>query len=156
MSISKRPVPRPPRAGLLGDLAGVLRSLGVTYAKLLEKPVAPDEAPAAADDVAPLTGGLRLLTTASGQLKCVACGLCTHVCPSQCLTVVAEVSSSGKLAPARFELDELRCTGCALCVQVCPEDALDMNGPLAQPVGHRLNAISDKVSLLRGGTKSPP
>lgn len=149
MSVGKLLVPRPPRAGLLRDLVGVLRSLAVTYAKLLEKPKAWGGVSA------PAPGALRLLTDSEGQPKCVACGLCAHVCPSRCLTVIAELSAAGTPTPGRFELDELRCTGCTLCVQICPEDALDMKGPLAQPVSHRRFGIADKVSLLRGGTKTP-
>jgi NADPH-dependent glutamate synthase beta subunit-like oxidoreductase len=67
--------------------------------------------------------------------RCVLCGGCADVCPTQCLKLVslAEVALdtplAEELAPEESSAilkDEDRCIRCALCVMRCPADAIDM------------------------------
>jgi ferredoxin len=75
--------------------------------------------------------------------RCVLCGGCVDVCPTQCLKLVslADLEPSGDLQAAiRTTLgtddilennsailkDEDRCIRCALCAQRCPVDAITM------------------------------
>ena len=75
--------------------------------------------------------------------RCVLCGGCADVCPTQCLKLVALDSLSGRedLAAAIESLlggepdlsensailkDEQRCIRCALCAMRCPADAITM------------------------------
>ena len=75
--------------------------------------------------------------------RCVLCGGCVDVCPTQCLKLVSlkELETSGDLeAAVRAALgntviaednsaivkDEERCIRCALCAQRCPADAITM------------------------------
>jgi len=53
--------------------------------------------------------------------KCIGCGGCLSVCPSQ----VVSVEDRGQLA--RFSWTLTRCTYCARCAEVCPEDAVTMS-----------------------------
>ena len=59
-----------------------------------------------------------------GKLKCVACGLCMAVCPSQCIHIVTAENAEGKRYPLTYELDVLRCIFCGYCEEVCPVNAI--------------------------------
>jgi len=59
-----------------------------------------------------------------GKLKCVACGLCMAVCPSQCIHIVTAENAEGKRYPLTYELDVLRCIFCGYCEEACPVNAI--------------------------------
>ena len=59
-----------------------------------------------------------------GQIKCVACGLCMAVCPSQCISIVTAENEEGKRYPLTYELDALRCIFCGYCEEACPVNAI--------------------------------
>jgi NAD-dependent dihydropyrimidine dehydrogenase PreA subunit len=75
--------------------------------------------------------------------RCVLCGGCVDVCPTECLKLVplgaiaatpdidaaiAGVLGSGadRTAHSAILKDEDRCIRCALCVMRCPADAITM------------------------------
>jgi NADH-quinone oxidoreductase chain I len=53
--------------------------------------------------------------------KCVGCGLCATICPSQCIYIFRE---KGKVV--RYEVKVLRCIFCGFCVEVCPWAAVSL------------------------------
>lgn len=60
----------------------------------------------------------------TGEAKCVGCGLCAAVCPSQCIRVYTADSPEHKKIVERYEIEVLRCVFCALCVEACPFSAV--------------------------------
>ena len=61
----------------------------------------------------------------TGKPRCIACGLCAAVCPSQCIHLYAqEDPDTGKKTIDRYEIDVLRCVFCAFCVEACPVGAV--------------------------------
>lgn len=60
----------------------------------------------------------------TGEARCVGCGLCAAICPSQCIHVYTADSIDHKKIVERYEIDVLRCTFCALCVEACPFQAI--------------------------------
>jgi NADH-quinone oxidoreductase subunit I len=62
----------------------------------------------------------------TGDVKCVACMLCSTICPSHCIKIVGEETSERRSWPASFDLDLSRCLFCGLCEEVCPEAAIVM------------------------------
>jgi NADH-quinone oxidoreductase subunit I len=129
-------VPRPTRGGLFRDLLGVGRGLWATAAHIVEKP-------AAQPPITTAPGSVNLRLSQEGTPLCVACGLCSAVCPSKCLSVQRAPDVSEPRLPLlkRFEIDELRCISCARCVEICPESALDMSGPLASAAPTRSRGV---------------
>ena len=63
-------------------------------------------------------GTHRMLTTETGKAKCVACGLCPTVCPSNCIKLVPGEDEQGNRYPLVFEIDEFRCIFCGYCQEV--------------------------------------
>lgn len=64
--------------------------------------------------------------------RCVLCGGCADVCPTQCLKLIAlsdldiECAGMDPDADSAILKDEDRCIRCALCAMRCPVDAISM------------------------------
>ena len=56
----------------------------------------------------------------TGKERCVGCGLCSAVCPANCLTVVPGVDEHGIRNAKIYLFDMSRCVFCGMCVEVCP------------------------------------
>ena len=59
-----------------------------------------------------------------GKEKCVACGLCSTVCPSECITLEGAEDENGQRYAETYEIDMFRCIFCGYCEEVCPEEAI--------------------------------
>jgi NADH-quinone oxidoreductase subunit I len=61
----------------------------------------------------------------TGRPRCIACGSCMRLCPSQCITVQGEKKEGDKRKyPSVFQVDFTRCSLCGTCSEVCPAAAL--------------------------------
>lgn len=60
----------------------------------------------------------------TGRAKCVGCGLCAAICPSQCIYIYTSEGDDHKKVVDRYEIEVLRCVYCALCVEACPYGAV--------------------------------
>jgi NADH-quinone oxidoreductase subunit I len=59
-----------------------------------------------------------------GREKCVACGLCAKVCPSNCIYVEGAEDETQRRYPKTYELDAFRCIFCGFCEEACPIRAI--------------------------------
>ena len=94
--------------------------------------------------------GLHALVreSSTGREKCIACGLCAAVCPSQCITMYTGENAEGKKVAERYEIDVLRCVFCAFCVEACPVGAIVLTEHYAYSDYSREAFIMDKEKLL--------
>jgi NADH-quinone oxidoreductase subunit I len=85
----------------------------------------------------------------SGE-RCVACGLCSRVCPALAIEVqAAETTIRDKERyPIKFEINMLRCIFCGFCEEVCPEEAILMSKDYEMVYTNREDAILGKEKLL--------
>ena len=60
----------------------------------------------------------------NGKEKCVACGLCSTVCPAECIELEGDENEQGERFAKTYEINMLRCIFCGYCEEVCPEDAI--------------------------------
>jgi NADH-quinone oxidoreductase subunit I len=90
--------------------------------------------------------------TTQKSIRCTACGICSKVCPPQCIWIVRDQDAKGKplTRPAAFYIDIDICMNCGFCAEFCPFDSivLDHDYKLAdydRQTGH----IYDLQKLLR-------
>ncbi len=77
-------------------------------------------------EIFPGSRGLHALVrdADTGTEKCVGCGLCAAMCPSQCIYIYTSEGDDHKKIVDRYEIDVLRCVFCAFCVEACPYGAV--------------------------------
>jgi NADH-quinone oxidoreductase subunit I len=81
--------------------------------------------------------------------RCVACGLCSRVCPALAIEVqAAETEQEKERYPEKFEINMLRCIFCGFCEEVCPEEAIVMSKDYELVYRNRGDAIYGKDKLL--------
>ncbi len=64
------------------------------------------------------------------QDRCTSCGICSKVCPPQCIWIVrTNDPETGKPIPqpAEFYIDTDICMNCGYCAEFCPFDAIKMD-----------------------------
>ncbi len=64
------------------------------------------------------------------KIRCTACGICSKVCPPQCIWIVrASDPVTGKpvSSPEEFYIDIDICMNCGFCAEYCPFDAIKMD-----------------------------
>ena len=72
--------------------------------------------------------GRPVLVEEENGERCVACGLCSRVCPAIAIEVQAgETTREKERYPSKFEINMLRCIYCGYCEEVCPEEAIVMS-----------------------------
>ena len=90
-----------------------------------------------------------LVQETNGTERCVACGLCSRVCPAIAIEVqAAETTQEKERYPEKFEINMLRCIFCGLCEEVCPEEAIVMSKDYELVFSNREDAIYGKDKLL--------
>ncbi len=81
--------------------------------------------------------------------RCVACGLCSRVCPALAIEVQAgETEREKERYPKLFEINMLRCIFCGFCEEVCPEEAIVMSKEFELVFQTQEDAILGKEALL--------
>ncbi|GJQ50423.1 NADH:ubiquinone oxidoreductase, subunit I [Candidatus Kuenenia stuttgartiensis] len=87
-----------------------------------------------------------------GREKCVACGLCAKVCPSQCISIEGAEDEQFRRYPSMYELDSFRCIFCGFCEEACPERAI-LLGDVFELATDKNSGVLDKEKLLESARK---
>lgn len=68
--------------------------------------------------------------TGEKKIRCTACGICSKVCPPQCIWIERNVDpDTGKIisSPRQYTIDIDICMNCGFCAEFCPFDAIRMD-----------------------------
>ncbi|MCC6446374.1 MAG: NADH-quinone oxidoreductase subunit I [Armatimonadetes bacterium] len=130
----------------------IMKGLRVTWTNLLRPKVTmfyPDERPS----LAPRFRGVPALVTdgETGELKCVACGVCARACPDSIITITTmpgETKGKRNVLDV-FSIDMSRCEFCAFCAESCPFEALEMSHAFELATHDRSGLILHKEVLAR-------
>jgi NADH-quinone oxidoreductase subunit I len=93
------------------------------------------------------------LEDGTDQIRCTSCGICSKVCPSQCIWINQKLNpDTGKPMPEpeEFFIDIDMCMNCGYCAEYCPFDAIKMDHDYELASYDRMNGhIFDKERLLK-------
>lgn len=91
-----------------------------------------------------------------GDERCVACQLCSAVCPTRCIELQAGERADERRYPVSFRINFSRCIYCGLCEEACPTLAIQLLDEFAFSKEHHADFIYEKEALLIDGTGKHP
>jgi NADH-quinone oxidoreductase subunit I len=101
-------------------------------------------------------GRIVLTRDPSGNERCVACYLCSAVCPVECIALQAVEDEHGRRYPSFFRINFSRCIFCGFCEEACPTRAIQLTPDFEMGEYVRQNLVYEKEHLLiRGPGKYP-
>ncbi|MDI6802026.1 MAG: NADH-quinone oxidoreductase subunit NuoI [Thermodesulfovibrionales bacterium] len=89
-----------------------------------------------------------LVRKEDGTARCVGCGLCAAICPSQCIHVYTSEGVSHEKIVDRYEIEVSRCVYCAFCVEACPFRAVVLTDHFEYAAYTRDDLYMGKEKLL--------
>ncbi|MFA6468354.1 MAG: NADH-quinone oxidoreductase subunit I [Bacteroidota bacterium] len=140
------------RAYVLEILKGML-----TATKQIFKPTFTTQYPEVKVEHAASFRGRPVLVEENGTERCVACGLCSRVCPALAIEVqAAETTLEKERYPEKFEINMTRCIFCGFCEEVCPEEAIIMSNEYELAFSSQQESIFGKDKLLKSAQEMKP
>jgi NADH-quinone oxidoreductase subunit I len=100
-------------------------------------------------------GRIVLTRDPDGEERCVACYLCSSVCPVDCIAIEA-AEEQGRRYPASFRINFSRCIFCGMCEEACPTLAIQLTPDFEMSEYKRQNLVYEKKDLLISGTGKYP
>ena len=133
----------------------ILQGLKLTLSRLFSRPIT-IQYPEEKLPPAPRWRGIQFFEKDDrGKTKCVACGLCMAVCPSQCITIETAEDEEGRRYPLTYEIDASRCIFCGFCEEACPVNAIFMGRSCEWVEGTRDPLLMTTEKLLEEKRYNP-
>ncbi len=127
----------------------IVKGMILTFKNMLRPKVTMEYPEVKFEPPASYRGRPVLVQENNGVERCVACGLCSRVCPALAIEVqAAETELEKERYPQKFEINMLRCIFCGFCEEVCPEEAIVMSKDYELVFTNRDDAIYGKDKLL--------
>ena len=126
----------------------MLKGLGLTLRRFFSKPITIQYPEQKLPPAERWRGVQYFEKDERGKTKCVACGLCMAVCPSQCIYIETAEDEEGRRYPLTYKLDATRCVYCGFCEEACPVGAIFMGKTYEWVEGQRDPLVMDTENLL--------
>jgi NADH-quinone oxidoreductase subunit I len=101
-------------------------------------------------------GRIVLTRDPDGEERCVACYLCSAVCPVDCIHLQARQRSDGRRYPETFSINFSRCIFCGFCEEACPTLAIQLTPDFEMCEKRHESLVYDKQRLLINGQGKHP
>ena len=140
------------KKGYLGQTAdifsGLMQGMGVTLAHLFRKNIT-EEYPEYRRPLPARTRARIILTRdPEGEERCVACFLCSAVCPVSCISMEGGEREDGRRWARWFRINFARCIYCGLCEEACPTLAIQLTPNFETCQYDILTLVAEKEDLL--------
>ena len=83
-----------------------------------------------------------------GRERCVACYLCSAVCPVSCISMQSAEQPDGRRYARWFRINFGRCIYCGLCEEACPTSAIQLTPDFENCRRDILEMVFEKEDLL--------
>ena len=83
-----------------------------------------------------------------GGERCVACYLCSAVCPVSCISMQSAEKEDGRRYASWFRINFARCIYCGLCEEACPTSAIQLTPSFETCERDILKLVYEKDNLL--------
>ena len=138
------------------DISAVFAGFSTTIKHAFKKPVT--EAYPEFKRELPERSRARIILTKDpdGNERCVACYLCSGVCPVNCISMQAAEESTGRRYAKWFRINHGRCIYCGLCEEACPTSAIQLTPFFETCTPDILSLVLEKEDLLKDTTGKDP
>jgi NADH-quinone oxidoreductase subunit I len=134
----------------------ILRTLWITFRHSFDKRVTVRYPEKKRRLPARWRGRIVLTRDPDGEERCVACYLCSAVCPVGCISLQAGTDEKGRRKPDHFRINFSRCIYCGMCEEACPTLAIQLTPDYEMAEYERRNLVYEKQDLLISGTGKHP
>lgn len=129
-------------------LKALINGFATTARHLLRKPVT-EQYPEFRRTLPPRSRARIVLTCdPDGEERCVACYLCSAVCPVSCISMQSEQRADGRRRARWFRINFGRCIYCGLCEEACPTSAIQLTPQFEHVRREIVDMVFEKKDLL--------
>ena len=130
------------------DVHALVSGFATTFRHLFRKPIT-EEYPEYRRPL-PERSRARIILTRDpdGGERCVACYLCSAVCPVSCISMQSAEGEDGRRYARWFRINFGRCIYCGLCEEACPTAAIQLTPHFEHCSRDILKMVYEKEDLL--------
>ncbi len=132
-------------------MGSILRTIWLTFLHLFRKKATVQYPEEKIPLPARWRGRIILSRDPDGGERCVACYLCSAVCPVACISLQATEDASGRRYPEWFRINFSRCIFCGFCEEACPTCAIQLVPDYEMSEFARPDLVYEKEHLLVDG-----
>jgi NADH-quinone oxidoreductase subunit I len=134
--------------GFLEDMKGLAEGFGTVLRHLFRRPVT-EQYPEYKRKL-PERSRARIILTRDpdGGERCVACYLCSAVCPVSCISMESAQREDGRRYARWFRINFSRCIFCGFCEEACPTLAIQLTPDFELCKEEILKLVYEKEDLL--------
>ncbi|MGD8367696.1 MAG: NADH-quinone oxidoreductase subunit NuoI [Desulfobacterales bacterium] len=144
----EKPLGSEPEQNLWDGVKALGTGFFITFRHLFRRPITeqyPEE-----QRQLPERSRARIVLTVdpNGDERCVACYLCSAVCPVSCISMQSAQRSDGRRYAEWFRINFGRCIYCGLCEEACPTSAIQLTPNFDHCRRDILSLVFEKEDLL--------